>query len=606
MDNRSPDRSPSSGSLIDVFRRTAGEFGARTAVSDGDRRLTYAELDRLSDLYAARLARAGVRHGQRVGIYLDRSAEAVVAMLAVLKAGAAYLPFDPAAPPARRERQVRHAEVPVVLRRRGAPVGDWFAGLALDVDLRATDDEAGPPAVSAAPDDIAMVIYTSGSTNEPKGVEIRHAAVVNLIEGAAGYCEFRPDDVIAHTLSIGFDGATFEIWGALLTGAELAVAPPGWSLADLCALVEARGVTILMVTTGIFNAFGRSELRLLALHLRVLVTGGDVISPRSARLFLETGGRQLVNGYGPTETTTFSHCHVMTDAEAVEDPVPIGTPVRGASAYVLDADGRLIADGREGELFIGGAGVARSYLGDPVRTAERFVADPFIPGGRLYRTGDLGRRDAAGVFHFGGRIDGQVKINGFRIELSEIETALREAGALKDACVVRVGTSEGAYLSAFCVAETGVDVVNLDRTLKDRLSRTLPAYMIPRRLTVLPVLPLTLNGKVDRSALEAMALAGHAADGPAAPADADPLTASVLAILADLMPAAALSPTANLFEQGADSLTAMKFCGRLREAVGADLPLGAVFHAETVADLVEAAREVRDGRSPTAVHAVSL
>ncbi len=605
MDFKSPDRSPQDRSLVDAFREAASQFGAKLAVSDGDRRLTYAQLDRLSDRYAARLIQAGVAPGQRVGVYLDRSAEAVVAMLAALKAGAAYLPFDPAAPPARRARQALHAEVPVVMRRRGAAIEDWFAGRALDVDLQAADEDAvAPPFPSVASEDIALVIYTSGSTNEPKGVEIRHGAVVNLIEGAGSYCAFRSDDVVAHTLSIGFDGATFEIWGALLTGAELAIAPAGWSLTDLCELVEARGVTILMVTTGIFNAFGRADLRRLAARLRVLVTGGDVISPRSARLFLELGGRQLVNGYGPTETTTFSHCHVMTDAEAVEDPVPIGVPVRGASAYVLDAEGRPVADGGEGEIFIGGVGVARAYLHDPVRTAERFVADPFASGGRLYRTGDLGRRDAEGVFHYGGRIDDQVKINGFRIELGEIETALREAGGLKDACVVRVRTSEAAYLSAFCVVEDGVDVTGLSQTLKDRLSRTLPAYMIPRRVSVLPALPLTLNGKVDRRALETLAASGQ--DGGGAPADADPLTADVLSILAALLPDADLSPAANLFEQGADSLTAMKFCARLREAIGAELPLGAVFHAETVADLVEAIREVREGRGAPVVHAVSL
>lgn len=599
MDQASP-----SGTLNGAFEAAARAYAERIAVSDGDRRLTYAQVDRLSDGFAGKLAAAGVGRGQRVGVYLDRSVEAVVAMLAVLKVGAAYLPFDPAAPPARHEHQARHAELRVVVKLGAAPGLDWFEGLVLDLDLQAPNERAAAPVRNTSPGDVAMVIYTSGSTNEPKGVEICHAAVLNLIEGAASYCDFRSDDVVAHTMSIGFDGATFEIWGALLNGAELVVTPPGWSLTELCELAHTRRVTILLVTTGVFNAFGEAELRRLATCLRVLVTGGDVISPRSSRLFLEVGGRRLVNAYGPTETTVFSHYHVMTEAGAVEDPVPIGVPVRGASAVVLDTEGRPVADDQEGEIFVGGVGLARSYLNDPVRTAERFMPDPLTPGERLYRTGDLGRRDATGVFRYGGRIDSQVKINGFRIELGEIETVLRETGRLKDACVVRIRAGEANFLSAFCVAEDGADDSSLGQILKDGLARSLPAYMIPRRIQFMPALPLTLNGKVDRRALEGLVVAERDGEAAPGPRETDPIAASVLSILSDLLPDADLSPHANLFEQGADSLTIMKFCARLRGAIGADLPLGAVFHAETLADLIAMAREVLDGGDAPAVHGV--
>jgi amino acid adenylation domain-containing protein len=594
-------------SLVTAFGHSVSTAGGHAAVIDGDLALTYDRLDILSDSYAQRLVKVGVRAGDRVGVFMDRSAEAVVAILAVLKACATYLPFDPMAPADRRAQQAAHAGIDVLMTRPRDNAAVWFQGHIEPVDLTAAPDTQAPPLEihAVATDAIAMVLYTSGSTNEPKGVEIRHDSVLNLIEGA-DYCGMRPDDVVAHTMSLGFDGATLEIWGALLAGATLVIVAPGWTFSGLCDLVEARRITVLFVTTGVFNGFGRSEMKRLAARLRVLLTGGDVISAASARQFLALGGQRLVNGYGPTETTTFSHVHVMTSADAVVDPVPIGMPVNGATAYVLDAEGRRAADDEQGEIVIGGLGLARGYLADAARTAERFTSRLAGADGRVYRTGDFGRRDGHGVFHFAGRIDGQIKLNGFRIELGEIETCLRETGTLKDVAVIRVRQGERAWLAAFCVVETDAAEDDAQASLLAHVRRCLPPYMIPRRLTLLPALPLTLNGKLDRRALEATALEAGAWEGePMAATSADPVSDAVLTILKDLLAVSALPLETNLFEAGADSLMAMKFIARLRPAIGADLPLGAVFHAETIADLIAAARAAGAGQAAP-MHAVSL
>ncbi|MBA3487340.1 MAG: AMP-binding protein, partial [Lysobacter sp.] len=327
---------PSTGTSLPVgFISAARAHRDKTAIVQGGDRWSYGDLDRLSDLAATKLASHGVTRGECVGISMDRSAQAIVAMLAILKLGAVYVPFDPAAPRQRLAAQAEAAAIHVLAVAGTDEAPDWFGGQILAIDLRTTEQSQPRQAPDIHPLELAYVIHTSGSTNEAKGVCVTHRAVLDLIAGA-DYCDFAADDVVYHGMSIAFDGSTFEIWGALLTGATLVVAPPRITVKEIADLVVAHRVSVLLLSTGVFNALGGDALQRLG-SVRVLLAGGDVMSPAPAEQFLALGGPALVNGYGPTEVTTFSHCNRMTSARQAIAPVSIGAPIPGTSAYVLAA-----------------------------------------------------------------------------------------------------------------------------------------------------------------------------------------------------------------------------------------------------------------------------
>ncbi|HET6805637.1 MAG TPA: non-ribosomal peptide synthetase [Frateuria sp.] len=588
---------PAAASVPQAFAHAVRAFPDRRALVDGERSWTYAQLDRLSDLAASTLCAKGVVRGQGVGIYMDRSAEAVVAMLAILKLGAMYVPFDPAAPDERLASQARGAMVRVLAIASGSASPSWFKDAVAEIGVQAGEASGVLPQPDIHPLELAYVIHTSGSTNEAKGVCVTHRAILDLVAGAA-YCSFVPEDVVYHGMSIAFDGSTFEIWGALLSGACLVVAPPAVSIQGIVELVEAQAISVLLLSTGLFNALGREALQRLA-RVRVLLAGGDVMSPHSASQFLAGGGRMLVNGYGPTEVTTFSHCHVMTARPEPAAAVPIGTPINGTAAYVLDEHGAALPVGAEGELFVAGTGLAQGYLGNPALTAERFVPDPFATdGSRMYRTGDLVRQAPDGALDYIGRIDTQVKIRGFRVELGEIETCLRRAGGLDDACVIHLKSAAGSsVLFAYGVPRPGAPVPS-EGPLLEQMRDLLPDYMLPRRVLFIEALPLTINGKVDRRELTARAAALLGQAGPALPSGeepGDPLTRSLMLALGDLL-GRSLAPTDNFFDAGGDSLTAMRFCAQVSEEHDIHLPLVALFEADSLGQLVEHIRGLKAAR----------
>lgn len=593
---------PAASSITQAFSHVVRAYPTRCALIDGRRRWNYAELDTITNRVAAHLQAMGVERGQCVGTYLDRSAEAIVAMLAILKLGAAYVPFDPAAPDERLASQSHHAAIKVLTIAPGQPSPSWFEGSAFEVDLAMDAAAHAMPPLDIHPLELATVIHTSGSTNSPKGVGVTHGAIVELIAGAA-YCGFLPDDVVYHGMSIAFDGSTFEIWGALLSGACLVVAPPGTSLQGLVELVEARAVSVLLLPTGVFNALSRDMLRRLA-RVRVLLAGGDVMSPHSAALFLGNGGRLLVNGYGPTEITTFSHCHAMAAAPPADTAIPVGVPVHGTAAYVLDAHGTPVPVGAEGELFIAGTGLAQGYLGNPALTAERFVPDPFATdGSRMYRTGDLVCQAPDGSLSFIGRADTQVKIRGFRVELGEIETCLRSTGALDDACVVHVkNAASTSQLYAYCVRGNATHAPS-EQALLAQLGNRLPDYMLPRRILFVDVLPLTINGKVDRRVLAARAAAlleeTETAAAPIAESG-DPLEQSLLRELTHLLGQSSLARSDNFFDAGGDSLTALRFCALVGEQHAVALSLATLFDMSSLGELVEHIRALKTARATDA------
>lgn len=586
-------------SLASAFTRTARAHAARIALWAGGRRWRYDELAQLAAVHAARLAAAGVARGDRVGLHMERSAEAVVAMLAIARLGAAYVPFDPATPAARLQAQARAAGVAVLAVAADAAPPSWFAGTLHPVDAtpQAADGAAQPPG-DVQPDDLAYVMYTSGSTNEPKGVCIPQRAVLDMVHGARAL-GMLDGEAVCQCMSLAFDGATFEIWGALLTGARLVVAPPRATVAGLCALVEDEQVDVLLLSAGLFNTLGRGALARLA-RLRVLLAGGDVMSPLTAAAWFDAGGRRLVNVYGPTEVTTFSHCHVMTAAPGGQR-VPIGTPAFGTTAYVVDAALRPVAPGEEGELCVGGSGLATGYLGNPALTAERFPPDPFASdGARIYRTGDLVRQRDDGALEFVGRIDTQVKIRGFRVELAEIETCLGRLAPLSAACVVHVrDETGGGALCAWCVAAEGAAPPE-PQALVDALRASLPDYMVPRRLAFTTALPLTSNGKVDRRRLEAEAAVALRVAAPAAvpndgAGDGDPLLDALRRLLGDPQ----LRAGDNFFDAGGDSLAAMRFCALVDEEHGVALPLAALFEAGTLGEVIARVRALKAEPAPS-------
>jgi amino acid adenylation domain-containing protein len=476
--------------IHEVFAARVAAAPDKIALHGHDEVLTYAQLDARADEIARRLVARGIGVESRVGVLAERSAGLVATLLGILKAGAAYVPVDPRQPDHWRATSLRSAGVSCFLDAAGTETQHAL--------LTDPEPDGGRPA-RAGGGTLAYVAFTSGSTGAPKGVAVPHEAVLRLVRDQP-YAPVEPDDRFLQFAPVAFDASTFEIWAPLLNGAELLVYPPGEpSLAELARFVSDNKITTLWLTAGLFQQIVDHHLDLLA-NLRRLVVGGDVVSARHVGLVLSRSpGVQLVNGYGPTENTTFTCCHEITAGES--GPVPIGRPISGTEVRVLDS---RLQPAEVGELYAVGSGLARGYLGAPGRTAARFVADPWSspPGGRMYRTGDLVRVRPDGVLEFLGRTDRQVKINGFRVEPGEVEEVLAGLPAVRAVAIVAQPGPTGALrLAAFVVPHRGqtVSVLGMRRHVAD----TLPDYARPTAYRIVDELPLTANGKIDRAALTA-------------------------------------------------------------------------------------------------------
>ncbi|HEX2095588.1 MAG TPA: amino acid adenylation domain-containing protein [Longimicrobiaceae bacterium] len=449
--------------IEELFSEQAARSPHAVALVCGAEQLRYGELEARANRLARLLRAHGVDAETRVALCAERSVGTVVALLAILKAGGAYVPLDPQYPAERLRYMLHDSGARVLLvqeRLRGRveePAGVTVVELER-VGASAAAMPAEPPGVGVGPESLAYVVYTSGSTGTPKGVMVPHRGVVRLVCGG-DYAVFGSEEVFLQAAPLSFDAATFEIWGALLHGAKLVLLAEGASdLEALAGAVERHGVSTLWLTAGLFHLLVDERPHVLR-GVRQLLAGGDVLSPAHVRrsLALLPVGARLVNGYGPTENTTFTCCHVMRAGEAVEgESVPIGEPIAGTRVYVLDGEMAPVPAGGAGELYTGGAGLARGYLGRAGLTAERFVPDPFGgPGERLYRTGDRVRRRADGALEFLGRVDEQVKIRGFRIEPGEVETALLAHPGVRQAAVLAREGPGGRCLVAYVVPEAG-------------------------------------------------------------------------------------------------------------------------------------------------------
>jgi len=572
-----------------LFEEQVGRTPDAVAVVFENQQLTYRELNARSNRLAHYLRDLGVGPEILVWICLERSLEMVVGLLGILKAGGAYVPLDPEYPAERLDFMLRDSASPVLLtQQRLLPSLPDCPARVLCLDANASTfaelSDANPPPL-ATPHDLAYIIYTSGSTGVPKGVMTPHRGIVRLVRNT-GYCDFGPDQTFLLLAPISFDASTFEIWGPLLNGARLAIMPPGTpALHELGSAIRRYGVTTLWLTANLFHLMvdrRPEDLR----SLRQLVAGGDVLSPthvRTALAVLDDG--VVINGYGPTESTTFACCYRMSKGYKVDGSIPIGQPIAHTSAYVLDEGLQPVPPGVAGELFIGGAGLALGYLNQPELTRERFIPNPFSgePSARLYRTGDRVRLRSDRNLEFLGRIDQQVKIRGYRIELGEIEAVLGQHPQVRDRVVVARRDSTGENrLVAYVVPRDSVALTY--GQLRDYLKPKLPAYMIPSALVVLDALPLTANGKLDRRALpEPDGKGAVVSGGYTVPRT---VVEERLAVMwAEALGLERVGIHDNFFELGGHSLLAIGLFTRIEAAFGRSVPLAILFRAQTVSEM---------------------
>lgn len=557
--------------------------------------LTYRELAHATNQLAARLRANGVRPDMPIGIYLERSVGAVIALLAVLKAGAAYVPLDIGDPETRIADVVRDANVRFVLTRRGLRaqlLKHEVEALVLEDEWEVSESTAPwATAIETRPDSLAYVMFTSGTTGRPKGVCVTHRNIVRLVRNT-NYARFGPDEVILQFAPLAFDASTFEIWGALLNGGRLVAYPHRVPMArELAEALDEHGITTLWLTAGFFHYVVENEVAVLA-RVRQVLAGGDVLSASHVRKLLDAKrDGVVVNGYGPTENTTFTCCHSMTPGTCVGDTVPIGRPIANTRVYILDAHGEPVPIGIAGELFAGGDGVACGYLGDPAASAGKFVPDPFSsrPGATMYRTGDLARWRADGTIEFLGRRDRQVKVRGFRIELEEIEGALRACARVQDVAVIARRDTSGANVLVAYLVPRSTDLID-QAEIRRHLVERLPDYMVPSAFVMLKALPLTPNGKLDHAALPEPVSATRAT------AVVEPRTmieTQLHAIWEQVLGRSGLSMHDNFFDLGGHSLLAVRLFAQIERIIGSRLPISTLFQAPTLAQL--AARLEHEG-----------
>ena len=579
-----------------LFEAQAARRPDAVAVSLGAERLTYGDLNARANRLAGFLRRAGVGPDVLVGICLEPSLDLIVGLLAILKAGGAYLPLDPAYPADRLAFMMDDARIATLLTERRhvdrlppgrAPV------ICMDDGLDAAESDVDPK-VEVDPHNLAYVIYTSGSSGRPKGTLVTHSNVSRLLDATRHWFEFGEGDVWTLFHSYAFDFSVWEMWGALAYGGRLVVVPylTSRSPAEFHALLRAEGVTVLNQTPSAFRqliaADGEAERGGRGLALRAVIFGGEALPLESLLPWVERHGDRaprLINMYGITETTVHvTYRPLGADEIRRAGGSVIGAPIPDLQLYVLDRAMEPVPIGVAGEIYVGGAGLARGYLDRPDLTAERFLPDPFAaqPGRRLYRTGDLARRLADGDVEYLGRADHQVKLRGYRIELGEIEAALRGLPGVSDVAVdLRQAGSGDARLVAYLVF-TGARLTPAE--MRAALRQGLPEYMVPAAFVPLAVLPLTPTGKLDRRALPAP---DPAALEPAEPAAAieDPLVRELAVIWARVLRVPTVGLRDNFFDLGGHSLLAVRLMAEVERRWRQRLPLVALFRAPTVTDM---------------------
>jgi amino acid adenylation domain-containing protein len=583
---------PRDSSLPELFRAQVERTPEAVALAFGDEQVTYGALARRANGVASRLVRLGVGPGMLIGICAERSIELVVGILGILQAGAAYLPLDPGFPESRLQLILDDARSPVLLTSpQLANRFPAFRGHCEPLGAESLAEDLPAPQCTA--DDLAYVIYTSGSTGQPKGVAVPQRAVARLVL-ATDYVGLGPGDRIAQVSPMSFDAATFELWGTLLNGGCLVGTPHDIALEpqDFGEFLAHQRITTLFLTTALFNQMAREAPWGLR-GLRDVLFGGEAVDPAAVRQVLSGHAPQrLLHVYGPTESTTFATWFQVTQVHADAATVPIGRPIANTRLFLIGADAVPVPPGGTGEVYLGGDGLSRGYIGDPVLTAQRFVPDPFsnTPGARLYRTGDFARLDADEAVEFLGRGDDQVKLRGFRIELGEIESVLRDhPEVLEAAALVREDTPGSRKLVAYVVPATQRQP-SLG-ALRDHAAARLPSYMVPATFVLLDRLPLNANGKVDRRALPAPST-GQRTIIESHVAPRTPVEQVLANLFSEVLGVENVGIHDDFFVLGGHSLLATRIISRLRETFHVELPIRELFENPTVIKLaarVEAA-----------------
>ena len=574
--------------LFSVTRRVAEHAVScpdALAVQAGSERLTYAELELRSNQLAEELRCRGAKPDVLIGILLERSVASVVTVLAVLKAGAAYLPLDPAAPADRLAFMLRESGVMAVITRQGLAdklvAGPWSV-IRIDSDWEGIGRHPGRTFDSEAePHHLAYVIYTSGSTGQPKGVEITRAGLGNLVDWHLRAFHITAADRASLLASVGFDAAVWELWPYLAAGASVHVVPDAArNQADLLRdwLVEQQ-ITISFVATPLAELLIQADWPAIT-QLRALLTGADTLHRRPPQDLPFT----LVNNYGPTECTVVATSGRVLPAGSETKQPSIGHPIDNVQAYILDEQLRQVAPGTSGELYIAGAGLARGYRNRPELTAEKFVPNPFANGSGgafLYRTGDRARVLPSGEIEFLGRLDDQVKIRGYRVELDEISSVLDSHPDVKASAVAVAGTGDEKRLVAYLVLKA--ESRSNANVFRQHLQSRVPDYMTPASFMQVETLPLTSNGKVDRTALttsEAKVLAEQEYIAPRTPVEQ-----RLAELIAPLLRVERVGVNDNFFLLGGHSLLGTQLLTRVSETFGVELSLLTVFDHPTLAEM---------------------
>ena len=588
---------PSESNIIEQFDLVAAGAPAAVALQNAEGVLSYALLQSRANQFSHYLIEQGVGEGSVVGFCGERAINTLVSLLAILKTGAAYLPLDPNYPTERIRYMLEDSGVQYLVCQPA--VRERLRGTALQLidwgeDVSAYPDTA--PLLRIRPDQLALLIYTSGSTGQPKGIELTHRNVVNLVKNTKVNA-FNADEVLLHYAPIAFDAATFEIWGGLLNGLRLVLAPPGHlDPEQFGEVITQYRITTLFLTTALFHTLVEYNLEAFA-PLQVVMTGGEVVDPERVKTLLAAyPALRFVNLYGPSENTTLTTAYSPANAAEVKGALPIGYPVSNTQVYVLDNNLQPLQVGMVGELCIAGDGLARGYRCKPALTAQAFVENPFAAkyghGPRLYHSGDLARYRDDGAIEFMGRRDRQVKIRGHRIELAEVETAIRQVSihfngqdhpVVRDVVVLVRKTAQRNQLIAWCVLNKGSGLASL----KAAAAELLPSYMLPSQWQTLDEIPLTANGKIDRRALCAPCL-----DKVPQVMPKTVVETALVEIWSQLLGVEAVGIHDNFFALGGDSILTIQVVSRAKRA-GIRITAKQLFEQQTIAELAQVAGEVQ-------------
>ncbi|MFN6572321.1 amino acid adenylation domain-containing protein [Dendronalium sp. ChiSLP03b] len=586
---------PSDKCIHQLFEEQVQRTPDAVALVFEDEQLTYHQLNCRANSLAHYLKSLGVGADQLVGICVERSLDMIVGLLGILKAGGAYVPLDPEYPQERLSFMLRDAQISVLLTQRSLvnKLPEYTAQVVcLDSDAHLIEQCSQDNATTdVRATNLAYIIYTSGSTGQPKGVEVVHRGVNRLLFGA-NYVNLDATQTFLQLAPISFDASTFEIWGALLHGAKCVLFPGTIPTSqNLREVIEKHGITILWLTAALFNSIIDDDEKALS-GIQQLLIGGEALSVTHVRKALENLPlTQIINGYGPTESTTFTCCYpIPRTNEANIESIPIGRPISNTQVYILDAYLQPVGVGVPGELHIGGAGLARGYLNRSELTQAKFIPNPFVEAqgrrqeageSRLYKTGDLVRYLPDGNIEYIGRIDNQVKIRGFRIELGEIEAVLSQHEDVQVCCViVHEDTPGEKRLVAYVVPPKGVTITT--EQLRQFLSNKLPSYMLPSAFVILESLPLTQNGKVDRRALKAISYTDNSKKFVQA---RNQLEMQLIQLWSKILKVDKISVQDNFFDLGGHSLLASYLMTQIQQQFGKNLPLTTLFQNPTVEQL---------------------